>query len=561
MQEQNKQAIVQYVDALIARLKSKTHQPPDSQGFAEVYIEDAPDMPGAEPIVRTAASIPHDSGRDRFLAMRRISQTIDYSFGYSGQLQKELFYKQARLMEDFEDNYEGSVPFSMYFPNYQGMSYEQLRTYFTWRSKARKGIIEKTSFSYVFVYLYELINNVGVRDCEDGLRKLVSVWDGYRSYEKKLDSYMNIWVRDYYITNEFTASFDAVLRGDPVLQRLFVRSGPAGAFDYYEPCSDYRVRQSRFFTPQTEKAIAGCFNHVVKALDAFSSEQNVPFASLVFYSDSGNGWTPFSKALYCFRSRSIQNKVVRLSDAEVYHCENGRWTSSQNRIVRGNGRALVGYILRRIEQFYRKAAKYRYKLTADRQKTNLAELARLLPEPGELFQEIDRAIVEYYRLSHRKTITVDAGRLETIRANAQRIQEKLLEGMQPGGPEEADPEEMPPPAKTELPAAKPSLSPFAPAKPDEPAAGANGWRAFVHSLDAREKAAVCKMLQGVSVRELQALAQKSGVMLEVLADGINQKALDAAGDTLFELDDEITVFEEYRDAVEKEIDDERHESA
>ena len=559
MQEQNKQAIIRQVDAFIARLKSKTRQPPDSQGFAEIYVEDVPNRPGAEPIVRTAASIPRDPGRDRFLAMRRLSQTVDYSCGYSDYLQKVLFYKQARFMEDFEDDYTGSAPFSMYFPTYQSMGYEQLRTYFTWRSHARKGIIEKTSFSYVFVYLYELINNVGVRDCEDGLRKLVSVWDGYRGYEKKLDSYMNVWVRDYYTTNGFTVPFDEVLRGDPVLQRLFVRSGPAGAFDYYETFSDYRVRKSRFFTPQTETAITGCFNHVIKALDAFSSEKNVPFASLVFYTDSGSGWMPFSKALYCSRSRSIQNKVVRLSDAEVYRCENGHWTSSRNRIVRGNGRALIGYILRRIEQFYRKTAKYRYKLTADRQKIHLDELARLLPEPEHLFGEIDRAIVAYYRLSHRETITVDAGRLETIRANAQRIQEKLLEGVQPGGPEASDPE-MPPPAKAEPPAAKPSPAPSAPAKPDEPAAGANGWRTFVHSLDACEKTAVCKMLQDTSVRELQAFAQKSGVMLEVLADSINQKALDAAGDTLFELDDEITVFEEYRNAVQKEIDDERHES-
>ena len=561
MQEQDKQAIIQHVDAFIARLKRKTHQTPDSQGFAEVYIEDVPNKSDAEPIIRTAASIPHDPVRSRFLAMRRLAQTIDYSCGYSDQLQKVLFFKQARLMEDFEDDYTGGAPFSMYFPIYQRMSYEQLRTYFTWRSHARKGIIEKTSFSYVFVYLYELINNVGVRGCEDGLRKLVSVWDGYRGYEKKLDSYMTVWVRDYYITNEFTASFDAVWQNDPVLQRLYVRSGPTGIFDYYEPYSDYRVRHSRFFTPQTEKAIAGCFNHVIKALDVFSSGQNVPFASLVFYTDTRNGWTPFSKALYCSLSRSIQKKVVRFSDTEVYRCENGHWSSSQNRIVRENGRALIGYILRRIEQFYRRAAKYRYKLTADRQKVNLEELARLLPEPERLFTEIDRAIVAYYRLCHRLTITVDADRLETIRANAQRIQEKLLEGMQADGPETAD-SETPPPAKAEPPVAKPSPAPPVPiTKPDEPATGVNGWRAFVRSLDVREMTALRKMLRNPSVRELQAFAQKNGVMLEVLVDGINQKALDTAGDTLVELDDEITVFEEYRDAVAKEVDDERHESA
>lgn len=44
-------------------------------------------------------------------------------------------------MEDFEDDYDGDAPFSMYYPCYQMMGYEQLRTYFSWRSKVRKGFV------------------------------------------------------------------------------------------------------------------------------------------------------------------------------------------------------------------------------------------------------------------------------------------------------------------------------------------------------------------------------------------------------------------------------------
>ena len=57
-----------------------------------------------------------------------------------------MFYRQAKLMADFEDDYREEEPFSMYFPDYQSMGYEQLRTYFTWRTNVRKGLSGKHPF-------------------------------------------------------------------------------------------------------------------------------------------------------------------------------------------------------------------------------------------------------------------------------------------------------------------------------------------------------------------------------------------------------------------------------
>jgi hypothetical protein len=49
-------------------------------------------------------------------------------------LSESVFIRQARFMADFEDDYQKLAPFSMFYPYYQMMSYEQLRTYFTWRN-------------------------------------------------------------------------------------------------------------------------------------------------------------------------------------------------------------------------------------------------------------------------------------------------------------------------------------------------------------------------------------------------------------------------------------------
>mgnify|MGYP000568012639 FL=1 len=76
-------------------------------------------------------------------------------------------------METFEDDYEGEAPFFHVFPDYQMMNFQQLRTYFTWRTDVRRGVVRKTSFSYVFLYIYELINHIGVKDDREGLEKLL----------------------------------------------------------------------------------------------------------------------------------------------------------------------------------------------------------------------------------------------------------------------------------------------------------------------------------------------------------------------------------------------------
>ena len=539
-----KEEIVRHVNELIAQLKNKTYQSPLSPKFAEIYIGD---RKGAETGETVPEGIPvprRDPKRERFIQMRRMAwsfQADGYRSGSGDRLQAVLFYRQAKFMESFEDHYDGDAPFSMYFPNYQRMSYEQLRTYFTWRSRVRRGDVRKTSFSYVFLYLYELINNVGVRNCGEGLDRMAFLWESYRAYEKTLDRYVNGWIKDYYITNEFSEPFEELLRKTGNLQKLYRPSGSGSFFDFYYPYSDYKIKKSRFYTPETAKTIGACFDHVIGELNGLMAGRGREFEDLIFYSKS-NTWTPFSNALYCSFSGQVKSRTVRISDTEKYRCENGRWMSSRNKIPKENGRFLVGYILKRIEQFYRRKTHYKYKVTANRSKINDDDLARLIPDPQSLFQKIDAAIVGYDRLSRRKVVTVDAGRLETIRENAEKIQEKLSVGGEESGP---DAEPAPGPETKRPAAAEPAAGPKAEAE--------DPWTAFARSLDGTELSAVRRILAGAPVEELHALSKESGTMLEVLVDRINQKALDAVGDNLIELSDQITVFDDYRDDLKRVI--------
>lgn len=551
--EKEKEEIVRRANELAARLKNGTYKSAFSRGFAEVFVESPQNAEGETasqgiPLARH----PLDEKQERFMEMRRLaclSPISGYRVGSGDSLQAVQFYKQARFMEHFEDDYEGNAPFSMYFPSYQMMGYEQLRTYFTWRSLVRQGVVRETSLSYVFLYLYELINNVGVRDCRDGLDKLASLWKQYREYDGKLDTYMSGWVRDYYITNDFSAPFEELLQNTGNLKALYRPADPESLFDFYCPYSDYKIKKSIFYTTETAKTIGACFDFVIRSLNAFLRGEGREFENLVFYGRS-NSWTPFQKALYCSFSRQLGNRTVRLSETETYKYENGRWMSSRNRIPKENGRFLIGYILKRIEQFFRRKEKFKYKLTANRKKISVPEIARAVPDPERLFTQIDAAIVGYYRQSQRKTVTVDAARLEAIRAGAQRIQEKLLEGGEEAGLPLQPEAEIERTVSTE-----PQLLPPPIAAPTAERAegGTDLWSVFAHSLSETEKAAVRLILQDASSDELLIFSKNSRVMPEVLADGINQKALDAAGDSILEFTDKIRVFEEYRDDLKRVI--------
>ena len=59
-----------------------------------------------------------------------------------------------------------------YYPTYQSLTDPELRGYFSWRTKLRRGDVQKTSLSYAFLYIYELLNQIGVTDPVDGYQKL-----------------------------------------------------------------------------------------------------------------------------------------------------------------------------------------------------------------------------------------------------------------------------------------------------------------------------------------------------------------------------------------------------
>lgn len=568
-----KQEIEARVQALIRRLKGEATEEAED-GFAEIYIASEglrrPEQAKGELFPRQDIEPPgfqqdaleegpgggwgqalvpdreEREKRDLFMEMRQISRNM--GFGDSTRIQGARFYRQAQFMAHYEDDFQVSAPFSTYFPSYQMMGYEQLRTYFSWRTKVRKGVVEPIAASYVYLYLYELLNNVGVESGSEGLSRLLMVWERARGFVEKLDRYLKEWVKEYFVVKNFDCSFDQLLGENPFLQQFFPLRGEGSLFGLYAPLSAYPFRKSVFFTKAFEETLASCFGFVVEQLQGYLKPLGVKFDQLVFYGRRGTPWSPFEKAVYfppCDKREG--SKTVGISETEVYWFEKGGWYASKGRVNRDNGRFLVGFLFKRIEEKYRQYQGFKYKLKADPGTVDFAQYAKWKIKPEAFLQQVDEAIALFHQASQRITVEVNPAQLETIRTNALRTQAKLTAPLSDGGaalqaipyggatmgliepttwehPPVSDPEGQP---VAQPPVSDPKGQPVAQPLP----------------FKGVEREALGILLEGGRWSEVEALCRERGLLPQVLADGINEKALALLGDTV--LDDEMEIYPEY----------------
>lgn len=121
------------------------------------------------------------------------------------------FTRQARKWEDKEAKPCQMVPFRKYWPSYEDFSREQAQWYLYWRSQWREGHALDTDTSYLYVYIYELINGVGWDDPQQGFLQLFHIWKSYRSKHDSLDKNMAEWMFDFALLHKLTAQWQELL--------------------------------------------------------------------------------------------------------------------------------------------------------------------------------------------------------------------------------------------------------------------------------------------------------------------------------------------------------------
>lgn len=122
----------------------------------------------------------------------------------------DSFHKAATLYFDCPGEKCDFAQFYSYMPQYSQLNKAQKSYYFYWRSEIRKGRYIKTDYSYLYLYVYEIINLPDLVKPTDGIKLLCRVWKEYRKSLPRIDMYFSIWVRDYCLVHELVCPISEI---------------------------------------------------------------------------------------------------------------------------------------------------------------------------------------------------------------------------------------------------------------------------------------------------------------------------------------------------------------
>ena len=476
-----------------------------------------------------------DPIRERFYDMRGLAPNNPDQWHDS-----KLFYRQAKFMEDFTDDYEHYEPLRMYSPSYQRLGYDQLRTFFTWRTQVQQGKFLEASPSYLFMYIYELLSGVGSRGPVDGLNKVLTLWKAYPELAGIMDEYVAGWLRDYHIYyklphsfGEFVAKHD--LRRHYKDMTMFDLSPETALADWLE-VGNYDIGKSAFYKTGEEnrELLRLVFFKAVEAMQKAVIADGKDLEDMFYFRSSPVKWQPFDSALFYPWYNQTDREVV-LSPYRVYTVNGNRWTTRRITPYK-HLNDLAGYFVKDVELQLRKTLDFKGHFPISTTKLTVAET--VVEGMGFSFAELSKLFYDTVKAAYaeltRVVVTVDRQNLDRIREEAEETQDKLIVAEDGGAP-------LPVPLVVSLPVKEEPVG--NPVEAPVAVVANDPWVAFKNMLTAVEVEAL--KITAENPENIKPFANENGVMLEILADGINEKAMDTIGDNILEVSDTMEIYEDY----------------
>lgn len=452
----------------------------------------------------------------------RTARSLENGTWGTWQSRESIFVKQAKLLASYEDDYVFDGNVVRYYPTYQSLTDQELRGYFSWRTKLRKGDFRKTSLSFAFLYIYELINQISVTDPMDGYRKLKEFQNTYGQIDDRINLYLRGWLIDYVIYYRLDAEllsdtpqviFDRCIT---VLENI-QHQDPAKVIYAVKQLSPKWLNRSKFYTAYredmdtvivrvlrrvSEHCAARCKKTMVEQyFGSLSQFQVWLFDSAVFYDQRKN--------------RSFEYAV---DERCIYRCQNGLWTVKKHScLLRPNTK--LNDLLKTIDSIMRQEYGYCHPVKCE---TDAKWLIKVIREEAQ-------ALLAEKKAAEEKKITIDYSQLTKIRRDAAITQDKLIveEDLEMGIAEEPAPEEE---------EVAPSPLPMDSASTEEGG-----------PLSRTEYRLLQSLLYGTDY----SWVQSEGHMLSVLVDSINEKLYDEFMDSVLLLEDSPQLIEDYIDDLKE----------
>ena len=482
-----------------------------------------------------------------------------------------MLFIEAQLMEDYEDDFEfhGTFPQSQMYPLYRSMTDEQLRGYFSWRTKARAGNVTYGPTQFAQLYAYELLMGIGTTPGEQGYRDLDSfshAWaEASVGLPNGLSQYLTRWMHDYAIYHGLVDELSV----NPLFatgKQAFVllcaehaqlaREGrepripnqtvqgrqptQEELFDALCETATYHLADARLAKAEPE-LVASVATDVFAALVSHCSKRRkTDFVEGFFGYAYRTPYSMFPMALF-YEEEPHPDTTVTIDDFETFTCTNGHWTHYVP-IERCDRNKELGSILHRVDYELRRQLDYAYPLKEKPVPKYLEKLVR----------DAATARLEERAEAERRRITIDLSKLHGIRAAAAVTQEALLtdeeRGIEPSAEEPIVPVASEPPVAPQpiTPTEEPHAAPLTP-KPTAAPADTSVPAPTDSPLSPLERRFLQGLLDGAPASQLLG---PTDPFVSVVADSINETFFDLVGDAVIEFDgDEPILIEDYLDDI------------
>lgn len=365
--------------------------------------------------------------------------------------------EQGDFMAQVEDDFERRAFCALPNPVYAAMSNSQLRTFFTWRTDARRGIYNETDKPYVLLYCYELLNKIGENESIKAFDKLLEVRENCKGFAPYLNELMPRWLKDFYAFNDVTEKYPDIkaVTGESEADKnerefsAFEAGDYSGKLDFLAENSAYDIKGSAFYSEDKSPLIEAACEAALNDLHDYFSKRGIELSELVCGKlKKDYSWTPFKDAIVNLDTAD-GFRPLKISSAERYCIKRGE--PALELFDFAPSRGFIGYLLKSVEAELRVKTGGGRKLTPklDMVKSDFTNRTRIMeaisapefsevipravdkfcaangikPPPKPLKNGIDPDDVYSY---NRENIEIDVGKLKEIRERSDRLTERLI---------------------------------------------------------------------------------------------------------------------------------------
>ena len=562
----------------------------DSRKSSDGYYkpEKIPPRDAARPVSRPVSREPvraayprepiaeHMSAQDELMLdkigeMRSLEETSDNSY-ITKRCAEITMVRQGTFMAEVEDDFNRRVFCALPQPVYMAMSNSQLRTYFTWRTDARRGKFYEVDKPYVLLYCYELLNKIGVTSAAEAFGKLLELWDGCRGFAWYLDEILPRWLKDFYVYNDITELYPDI---NPYLnitegnsRNRCMEDIENGIFteklDYLAEYSAYNIKGSIFLSEKTKPLLDGACAEAMEALSKYFKERGIDITELLCGKARKDfAWVPFRGAVVDLE-RTDGFRPVKINASERYCIKRGE--PSLEVFDFSPSRGFIGYLLKSVEAELRRHTKFNRRLIPNitMLENDIRNREKLMSAVSEsAFREIiPAAVTEFCRKNGirternpkkkteeaaseyvRERVEIDVSKLSRIREQSDELAKKLIVEEPPVLDDSEINEEFIEEisariADDDFSERIADCAELSPADDEEMAPPANEaffslpeeWQAFANELTPTHLTVLSLMPDGTA----EEYCRKNGIMPETIYEEVNTAALDNISDVVIE---------------------------